>query len=332
MKKEIITFKDPKSPISEVFRILRTNIQFMNTSKELSTLLITSTMPGEGKSWMSANLAVTFAQAGKRVVLVDADMRKGRQFNLFGVKPTPGLSNYLSGYTASGEVGETDVLKYIKETEVENLYLLPAGSIPPNPSELLINEKTINMMPRLKEYFDLIIFDGTPSAIVTDSVILSRFVDATIIVSAYKQTKIDVLKRVEKEIKNVGGNILGVVLNKLPISNKKYDSQYYYYGDDNDKKKIIAETSNLSAYTKSDTKIKVEEKIKVLSDATQKAKTEDSDIPALGSETTTIEKSIQTPNRINEPEEELTEEEKATGLLRELNKYVLEERMKSNKK
>ena len=97
MKRELITHKDPKSPVAEVFRTLRTNIQFMNSNKQLKTLLVTSTLPGEGKSWVASNLAIAFAQAGKRIILIDADMRKGRLYNLFEVAPRPGLSNYLSG-------------------------------------------------------------------------------------------------------------------------------------------------------------------------------------------------------------------------------------------
>jgi len=231
MKKEIITYRTPKSPVSEMFRTLRTNIQFMNTKKGLQTLLITSTMPGEGKSWVSANLAVTFAQAGKKVILVDADMRKGRQFAMFGVKPTPGLSNYLSGYGKNGEELSSNILDYVRETEVENLYLIPSGSIPPNPSELLVSEKTVEMIKRLEEVCDLVIFDGTPSIVVTDSVILSRFVDSTVIITSHKQTKMDNLETVKKNIENVGGKIMGVVLNKIPVSQKKYESEYYYYGN-----------------------------------------------------------------------------------------------------
>ena len=94
IKKELIAHRDPKSPVSETFRTLRTNIQFMNSNKKLETLLVTSTMPGEGKSWVASNLAVTFAQAGKRVILIDADMRKGRQYNIFGVLPSPGSVSY----------------------------------------------------------------------------------------------------------------------------------------------------------------------------------------------------------------------------------------------
>ena len=115
MKKELIAHRDPKSPISEVFRTLRTNIQFMNTSKRLKSLLITSTSPAEGKSWVSSNLAVTFAQAGKKVILVDADMRKGRQYTIFGVAPKPGLSNYLSGVVEyDGQENTQDITQYTK--------------------------------------------------------------------------------------------------------------------------------------------------------------------------------------------------------------------------
>lgn len=135
MRKEVIVHQDPKSPISEIFRTLRTNIQFMNTKKNLKTILITSTLPGEGKSWISSNLAVGFAQTGKKVVLIDADMRKGRQYSIFGVSPRPGLSNYLSGVdvTDDGSTSE-DLADYIQETDVKNLYLISAGNIPPNPS------------------------------------------------------------------------------------------------------------------------------------------------------------------------------------------------------
>lgn len=228
MKKEIITFKEPKSPVSEVFRTLRTNIQFMNTKKGLKSFIITSTSPSEGKSWVTANLAVTFAQAGKKVVLIDADMRKGRQFSIFGVSPTPGLSNYLSGINSNGEDSDPNILSYLKETEVKNLYLIPAGNIPPNPSELLVSDQMIQAMESLEKVCDLIIFDGTPSDLVTDAIILSRYVDTTLIVTAYKQTKLDALEKIKKDIENVGGKIAGVVINKMPVTQKEYYSSYYY--------------------------------------------------------------------------------------------------------
>ena len=123
MRKEVVAHKDPKSPISEVIRTLRTNIQFMSNSKKMKTLLITSTLPGEGKSWVTSNLAVTFAQTGKKIVLIDADMRKGRQYAIFGVSPKPGLSNLLVEYDL--ENGNSDqILDYVQETEVENLCVI----------------------------------------------------------------------------------------------------------------------------------------------------------------------------------------------------------------
>lgn len=228
MKKEIITHKDPKSPISEIFRTLRTTIQFTNTKKGLKSLLITSTSPSEGKSWVSANLAVAFAQAGKKVILVDCDMRKGRQFSIFNVAPTPGLSNFLSGINSNGEDSNPNILSYIKETEVENLYLITAGNIPPNPSELLVSEQMIDTVEALEQVCDLVIFDGTPSSLVTDAIIISRYVDTTLIVSAYKTTKMDDLEKVKRDILNVGGKIAGVVINKMPVSQKQYYSTYYY--------------------------------------------------------------------------------------------------------
>ena len=229
MRKELIVHRDPKSPVSEVFRTLRTNIQFMNTNNKLKTLLVTSTLPGEGKSWTTANLAVTFAQAGKKVILVDADMRKGRQYTIFEVSPRPGLSNYLSGVDINtGEEVDDDLTKYIQRTQVPNLLIISAGNIPPNPSELLISTKMINLLDQLKEICDIVIIDGTPCELVTDSIILSRLVDSTIIVTAHKQTKKDVLQKTVTSIQNVGGKIAGIVLNKIPISTKKYEQSYYY--------------------------------------------------------------------------------------------------------
>ena len=143
MKKELVAYRNPKSPIAETFRTLRTNIQFMNTKKNLKSILITSTMPGEGKSWVSANLATTFAQAGKKVILIDADMRKGTQHKMFTVESRPGLSNYLLDVSDDGKI---DIIQYVKRTGVENLYLITCGNVPPNPSELLASEGMIDMV------------------------------------------------------------------------------------------------------------------------------------------------------------------------------------------
>ena len=228
MKKELIVQRSPKSPIAEVFRTLRTNIQFMNSQNLLKTLLITSTMPGEGKTWIASNLAITFAQAGKRVVLVDTDMRKGRVNKMFQTDAVPGLSNYLSGIDETGKVEDADVLRYVRQTEIDNLFVIPSGNVPPNPSELLSSQKTVYMLDKLKENFDIVILDGTPCMLVTDSVILSRIVDTTIIVTEHKATKKDNLQKVKKSIENVGGKIAGVVINKIPVNISKYESTYYY--------------------------------------------------------------------------------------------------------
>ena len=227
MKKELIAQTDPKSPISEIFRTLRTNIQFMTSSKKLQVVQVTSTFPGEGKSYVSSNLAVTFAQAGKKVIIIDADMRKGRLYSIFDVSPRPGLSNYLSGIDEE-EQEEIDLSKYIQQTEVENLLIMTAGNIPPNPSELLVSQEMKQLLEDLKEVCDVIIIDGTPCQLVSDSIILSRIVDTTVIVTAYKQTKKDTLGRIVKNIQNVGGKIAGVVINKMPVNEKKYKESYYY--------------------------------------------------------------------------------------------------------
>jgi len=231
MRNELIVLTDPKSPTSEMFRTLRTNLQFMSNSKKLQTILITSTLPGEGKSWVSANLAVTFAQAGKKVLIVDSDMRRGRQFSIFNVTARPGLSNYLSSVVNEGEVDDVDnITSFIRETNIENLYVMPAGDVPPNPSELLINNKMKELLVELKQIFDFVIFDAPPALIVTDATILARMIDTTMIVVAHQETKMESLSKAQKAIKNVGGNLAGVVINKMPVSVKKYQ-EMGYYGD-----------------------------------------------------------------------------------------------------
>lgn len=232
MKKELIVHRNPKSPISETFRTLRTNIQFMNTNKKMKSLLVTSTSPGEGKSWVASNLAVTFAQADKKVILIDADMRKGRQYTIFGVAPTPGLSNYLSQAEVDEDgISSENLNDYIQETDIQNLYVVSAGNVPPNPSELLVSTQMINLLEQLKQLCDIVIIDGTPCDLVTDAVILSRIVESTVVVTSHKETKKDALERVIRNIQNVGGNIAGIVLNKIPVTGKKYEQQYYYYGN-----------------------------------------------------------------------------------------------------
>lgn len=311
MKKEVVAHKDPKSPISEIFRTLRTNIQFINTNKKTKTLLVTSTLPGEGKSWIASNLAVTFAQTGKKVALVDADMRKGRQYNIFDIPPTPGLSNYLLqiGVTKKENIAE-EIIDCIRKTEVQNLYLMPAGSIPPNPSELLVSPKMIKLLDKLKQAFDIVIIDGTPCELVTDAVILSRIVDSTIIVTAHKVTKKDALERVIKNIQNVGGNLTGVVVNKMPISGKKYEKKYYYYGESSRITTSHIETIKQNAVKSGNTKI---EKIK---------ETKQSKVP--------MEKATKA-KKVLETKTKETPKNKTEDILKQMNQYLEKENAKKEK-
>ena len=183
-------------------------------------------MPGEGKTWVSSNLATTFAQAGKKVAIIDADMRKGNLSSIFKTKTIPGLSNFLSNIDENGKSGEVDIAKCIKTTEIDNLFLIPAGNIPPNPSELLSSDRTITLLNNLKDFFDIIILDGTPSLIVTDSLILSRLVDSTLIVAAHNSTKKSNLEKLKKDIENVGGKISCInkdIKELLDYLNNKYE-------------------------------------------------------------------------------------------------------------
>ncbi len=338
MRKELIAHKDPKSPISEIFRTLRTNIQFMNTSKKMQTLLVSSTLPGEGKSWVASNLAVTFAQAGKKVILIDADMRKGRQYVIFGGIPKPGLSNCLSEIEIEGNRNlSEDIIDYIQETEVENLYLMPAGSVPPNPSELLVSTKMIQLLDELKNICDIIIIDGTPCELVTDSVILSRIVDSTIIVTAHNYTKKDALERVIKNIQNVGGKLAGVVLNKVPVSTKKYEERYYYYGknpDSSHKKKKLQKKTNSS----NDIKIKPSSDTKVEEENLQKiAKTIDIDTKGKKAQKSTKPVNLnenELPKAMSSNKEKLEANSKeiqidrTNDILKQINQYLDEEKKK----
>ncbi len=351
MKEEVIAHRDPKSPISEIFRTLRTNIQFINTNKQTKTLLVTSTLPGEGKSWIASNLAVTFAQTGKKVALVDADMRKGRQYTIFNISPTPGLSNYLSQVGMIQKKNMTEeIVDCIQKTEVPNLYLMPAGNIPPNPSELLVSPKMIKLLEKLKQAFDIVIIDGTPCELVTDAVILSRIVDATILVAAHKVTKKDALERVIKNIQNVGGNLTGVVVNKLPISGKRYEKQYYYYGES-----THVETTHLERGKIENTPIpvKIEEKKERIKKIEEIEKEEVIEVekkeekPKKKTTSTTKAKSIpktvstakkQTTKKTTEPKKmpnkrqlEKAAKERTNDILKQMNEYLEKENAKKEK-
>ncbi|MBR1654211.1 MAG: CpsD/CapB family tyrosine-protein kinase [Clostridia bacterium] len=225
MQNEIITFTSPKASVSEVFRTLRTNVQFMTANNEHNSILFTSTQAGDGKSWIAANLAITFAQAGKKVILVDTDMRRGRQHTIFELANNKGLSNYL---ILSVKDSKDALSEYIQPTAVDNLYVITAGVVPPNPSELLTSTKMINLIKMLEGMADIVIFDSTPSTMVTDAMAISRYVGSTIIVASHKKTKMEVLKQIKRNIENVGGKVSGVVLNRVPLNKREYGKSYYY--------------------------------------------------------------------------------------------------------
>ena len=215
---ELLVYNRPKSHVSEAIRTLRTNLEFTFVGNEKNVILITSSMPGEGKSFVSANLAASFSMIYCKTILIDADMRKGRQHKIFNLDKDKGLSSLLL----------EDVKKYSKyicKTEIENLDVIPSGIVPPNPSELLGSEKTKELLELLKEKYDLIIIDCPPINAVTDALVLTKFADEVVLVSAYKITPIDLLEQSKKALENSGAKIAGVIVNKL--ENKK---DHYYYG------------------------------------------------------------------------------------------------------
>ena len=225
-KTELIVNKYPKSVVSEGIKSLRTNLQFSSIDKNVKSILITSSIPGEGKSFISANLATAFAQTGKNVLLVDCDMRKGRQHKIFNVSNARGYSNLLI------DDFKDNYSSYIKNTEVKNLYLLTCGTVPPNPSELLNSDRNKELFKFLTSKFDIVIFDGVPCNGLPDSAIMSTLTDKTLIVSAENVTPKSLLENTRKSILNVGSNVSGIILNKINMKNNKYYGKYYsYYGE-----------------------------------------------------------------------------------------------------
>lgn len=336
--KELITFNEVKSIVSETFRTLRTNVQFMN-NKGKKTILLTSCFPGEGKSYVSANLAVTFAQAGKKVILVDADMRRGRQGKIFNIDSRHGLSNYLSSLDENGMEVNDSISKYIKETDVNNLNVISAGNVPPNPSELLTSDKIQNLIDELEKVYDLVIFDGAPILPVTDSLILSRLVGSTILVSMYKKTKKDNLSKVIKSIDNVGGRVIGAILNKVPTKGTGYENTYYYYGDNNMKKKRVKrKTDFLSKMKETINKVKTRNRrLKSKDDIVEKDFREninetnkvEKEVPKV--EEKTAAKTVYSINELASIEEQEKKAKEEYERISKIKKQILEEKEKEKK-
>lgn len=223
MKNELIVKNKPKSIISEDIRTIRTNLEFLLTDNESKTFMITSSVPGEGKSFISSNLAVAFAQYDKKVLIIDCDMRLGRTHKIFELSNKNGLSNLIAKY----DEDETALEEYIQKTEVKNLYVLPRGVVPPNPSELLSSKRFELILNKLKKVFDYIILDSVPTNGLPDALVLSKLVDKTLIVCKYGYTDITDLESTKKALENVNANIAGVVINKVPKTRSKYGNYYY---------------------------------------------------------------------------------------------------------
>ena len=221
---ELVVEKYPKAIVSENIKSLRTNLQFTAIDNNLKTVLVTSTNAGEGKSFVSANLAISFAQAEKKVLLIDCDLRKGRVHRLFDVPNTDGLSNLLTDELEN-------IPRYIHGTNINNLDIITCGTYPPNPSELLASRKNKRLLTSLRHRYDIIIFDGAPIGGLADSVILSSLMDETVIVVKDGSTSKNDLMNAKNELEKVGAKMAGIVFNMVNRKSSKYYNNYYYYGD-----------------------------------------------------------------------------------------------------
>ncbi len=214
----LITFANPRSPISEAYRTLRTNLDFSSLDHPIRSMVVTSAAPEEGKSTTLANLAVAIAQAGKKVVVVDCDLRRPSLHQIFDVR---------------GTVGFTDVMRDdallasppLQDTCVPNLYLLTSGALPPNPAELLGSRRMSEVIAALQQQADMILFDAPPVIAVTDGVVLASKVDAVLLVVSAGRTKRDHAKKAKALLDKVNARLIGTVLNNV----KGEASLYQYY-------------------------------------------------------------------------------------------------------
>ena len=229
---ELVTFNYQRSTASESYRGIRTNILFSSAESVPQVILITSAGPQEGKTITTANLAVTMAQADSKVIILDCDMRRPQIHKLFGIVKEHGVSNLLVGSSNAGEA--------IIHTRIPNLDVIPCGSIPPNPSELLGSTRMVTLLNALRKRYAHILIDSPPSTAVTDAVVLSKSVDGVILVIRAGDTAREIVKNGVAQFGAVGANILGAVLNGVDMSRDSYyyyQYYYYYYGEDGDRRK-----------------------------------------------------------------------------------------------
>lgn len=220
-KWNLITEHNPKSPISEGYRMLRTNIGFSTINKKMQIIMVTSSMPGEGKSTTCANMAVTFAQTNKKVLLIDADLRKPSQHHIFGKTNRSGLTTAL--------FNQMELQDIIQFTGTDNLSIIQAGPTPPNPSELLSSEQMAALLKTAREQYDIIIIDTPPIMSVTDAQIVAAQSDGVVLVIHSGKVKKEIALKSKAALGHVNAKLLGVVLNK--INRNQSDSYSYYYGE-----------------------------------------------------------------------------------------------------
>lgn len=206
---------DEKSPITEAYRTLRTNVQYARLGNKLKTLLITSPEAGDGKTTTAVNLAVVMSQAEQKVLLIDGDLRKPSLNFLFKISNQFGLTDLL--------IKNTKIEKVVQRIEEQNLYLIPAGRIPPNPAELLSSEQMKAILEDLKDIYDIILIDTPPILPVTDTQLLSRTVDGILLVVNSRKTSSVLAQKAKGLLEHVGGRIVGVVLNKKKIKYGGYN-------------------------------------------------------------------------------------------------------------
>lgn len=215
---DLITLTDPRSPVSEAYRTLRTNLSFYSVDDPIRSLVVTSPSPDEGKSTTAANLAVTLAQSGRRTLLVDCDLRRPSLHELMGKPEAPGLTNVL--------LGETEEIP-IQATDVENLYLLTSGPPPPNPADMLGSRRLDSILQRLSDEFDMVLFDAPPVIAVTDAAVLGAKVDGILLVLQAGKTRRDHAERAKELLEKAKVRIVGATLTNAP----KDSAVGGYYGE-----------------------------------------------------------------------------------------------------
>lgn len=219
IKRPLIVDINPKSPISEAYRTLRTNIEFSSVAQEVRVIMMASAQPGEGKSTTAANLAVAYAQAGKKVLIIDCDLRKPTMHHIFNLSNRIGFTNLMMHKFSMHET--------IRDTSIMNLSVITSGPIPPNPSEMLGSNRMNELLEELKQHYDILIIDTPPALAVTDAQIVSTKVDGVVLVINSGEVKQELALKVKMNMQHVGARILGVVLNNMSRDNE--DSYYYYY-------------------------------------------------------------------------------------------------------